>query len=146
MKFNWGTGIFVFYTAFVVFILFLVFKSSQERIDLVTDDYYQQELEYQDIIVKKENAEKLDPGLIYSIDKMKVSIQFPPLQKDIDGNIKIYRASNKTFDKEFTIDLDSKNQMMVSMENSPLGLYKLMVMWENDSKGYYIEEDIYLKP
>lgn len=146
MKFNWGTGIFIFYTAFVVFILLLVFRTSQERIDLVTDDYYQQELKYQEIIQKKDNASNLDSGLTYSLRKMDVTFSFPSSQKEIYGDIKIYRASNKTFDKEFEIDLNDQNQMIVSMDNSPLGLYKLMVLWESDSIGYYVEEDIYLTP
>ena len=146
MKFNWGTGIFIFYTAFVVFILALVFRTSQERIDLVTDDYYQQELEYQNIIRKKDNASNLDPALTYSIDKMNVTFYFPPSQEGILGGVKIYRASNKTFDKEFEIDLNDQNQMIVSMDDSPLGLYKMMVTWESDSIGFYVEEDIYLKP
>ena len=146
MKFNWGTGIFIFYTAFVVFILALVYRTTQENIDLVTDDYYQQELEYQDIIRKKANATNLDSGLTYSINKMNVVFSFPPAQKEIDGNIKIYRASNKKFDKDFEIDLNDQNKMIVSMDNSPLGLYKMMVLWENDSIGFYVEEDIYLKP
>lgn len=146
MKFNWGTGIFIFYTAFVVFILALVFRTSQENIDLVTDDYYLQELEYQDIIQKKSNASKLDSGLTYSINKMNVAFNFPPSQMDINGDIKIYRASNKNFDKVFEIDLNNQNQMIVSMDNSPLGLYKMMVTWESDSIGFYVEEDIYLKP
>lgn len=146
MKLNWGFGIFVLYTSFVIFILFLVYKSTQQKVDLVTEDYYQQELEYQNVINKKDNANKLDSGLTYSIDKMSVILNFPPQQKDIKGEVKIYRPSNDNFDKLFEIELNTENQMKVLVENSPLGLYKLMVTWDNDSIGYYVEKDVYLKP
>lgn len=146
MKLNWGFGIFAFYTAFVIFILFLVFRSTQEQVDLVTDDYYQKELEYQDIIKKKDNATKLDTGLTYTINKMSVDLQFPPSHKKPNGNIIVYRPSNKNFDKSFDLDLDENNEMSISMKDSPLGLYKMMVSWEFDSLGYYVEKDIYLTP
>ena len=146
MKLNWGFGIFVFYTGFVVFILFLVFRSSQERVDLVTEDYYQQELEFQEIIDQKKNANNLEPGLIYQIDHMDIKFQFPPSQNQIDGRIQVYRPSNKNFDKWFDIELSDDNSMKISMEDSPLGLYKMMVKWESDSMIYYVEEDVYLKP
>ena len=56
MKFNWGVGIFTFYGLFVVFILALVFRSSQENYDLVTEDYYQQEIRFEEVINKRNNA------------------------------------------------------------------------------------------
>lgn len=146
MKLNWGFGIFAFYTAFVVFILYLVFRSSQEQVDLVTEDYYEQELNYQNVIIKKNNAIELDTGLSYTINKMKVALVFPPNQEDIEGGITFYRASNKSFDKDFVIELDGENRMNVDLESSPLGLYKMMVNWKADSIDYFVEKDIYLTP
>jgi hypothetical protein len=146
MKLNWGFGIFAFYTAFVVFILFLVFRSSQEQVDLVTEDYYEQELDYQNIIRKKNNALALDPGLTYTINKMEIALSFPSDQSLIAGDIKIYRASNKNFDKDFKIELDSENKMELNLDQSPLGLYKMMVSWEANDVGYFVEKDIYLTP
>lgn len=146
MKLNWGFGIFAFYTAFVVFILFLVFRSSQEKVDLVTEDYYQRELEYQDVIKKKDNAAKLDTGLSYTINNMSVDLRFPPSQKKLNGKIVVYRPSNKNFDKSFVISLDQNNEMTIALDDSPLGLYKMMVSWQADSLGFYVEKDIYLTP
>ncbi len=146
MKLNWGFGIFTFYTVFVLFILFLVFKSSQERVDLVTEDYYQQELEYQNIIDQKNNANRLDPGLIYVVNKMGINLSFPIQHEEILGKIQIYRPSNKKFDRLFNIELSDHNQMKIVMDNSPQGLYKMMVKWRHDSIDYYVEKDVYLKP
>lgn len=146
MKFNWGTGIFIFYSFFVLFILTLVFRSTQEPVDLVTEDYYQQELVFQEVIKKKANAERLDVGLKYTLDKMNIYFTFPPSHKNATGTILIYRASNKNYDKKVEIDLDDQQSMGVALISSPGGLYKMKVDWNSDSVGYYIEEDIYLKP
>ena len=145
LKLNWGFGIFVFYSSFVVFMLFLVYMSFQQKVDLVSEDYYQLELEYQDIIAKKINANKLVPGLVYTIEEMSISFSFPDQQNNIQGDIIIYRPSDKTFDKAYKIKLDARKQMSIRVENSPQGLYKMMVTWMNDSIGYYVEKDIYLK-
>ena len=51
MKFNWGTGIVLAFVAFITFILYFVvlsFRDPASNHDLVTDDYYQKELKYQD--------------------------------------------------------------------------------------------------
>ena len=44
---NWGYKILTVYIIFIAGILFLVFKSSNQNQDLVTKDYYEQELKYQ---------------------------------------------------------------------------------------------------
>jgi len=146
MKLNWGFGIFVLYTAFVLFILFMVFRSSQEKVDLVTEDYYQKELEYQEIINFKANAENLENGLTYILEKNRIDFTFPEEHKSISGNIQIYRPSNDRFDQFFEIKLDDQNQMTVNLGESPMGLYKMMIKWNNNSIGYYVEKDIYLRP
>lgn len=146
MKFNWGSGIFVLYTAFVMFMLFMVFKSAQHKEELVTQDYYQKELEYQDIINFKANAQKLEKGLTYKIEKNEIEFNFPEEQSGISGNIQFYRASNDIFDQFFEIKLDDQNKMKVNLGKTPMGLYKMMIKWDNNSVGYYVEKDIYLKP
>jgi hypothetical protein len=55
---NWGYKILFVYLAFVAGILLMVFKSSIQKRDLVTPDYYAKELKYQQRIdaVKKTQA------------------------------------------------------------------------------------------
>lgn len=146
MKINWGARIAILYTGFVLLILFLVFKSFQVDVDLVTEDYYEQELKFQEIINKKANANRLSEGLIYVLDAKSLLFSFPIDQRNIEGKIKIYRPSNKKFDRLFIIELNEENQIDLDLENSPSGLYKMMIDWSNDSIGYYVEKDIYLQP
>ena len=44
---NWGYKILLVFAVFVAGILFLVYKSSNQKMDLVTTDYYEKELKYQ---------------------------------------------------------------------------------------------------
>ena len=47
MKFNWGTGIFLFYTFFAVTLFFQVYQSTQYDNHLVVDNYYEKDIQYQ---------------------------------------------------------------------------------------------------
>lgn len=144
MKFNWGFGVFALYVAFVILILFLVFKSTSTKVDLVAEDYYQQELKYQDKIDQKRNAARLEPGLKHEISGSTIFLAFPLDHQSAEGTVIVYRPSNKAYDKEFDIKLDENGKMAITMKESPIGLYKLKVDWSYNKSLYYVEEDIYL--
>jgi hypothetical protein len=56
MKLSWGYKIMFVYIAFVAGMGFLVFKASSQKFDLVTKDYYDQELKYQQVIDQAANS------------------------------------------------------------------------------------------
>ena len=63
MKFNWGTGIVLAFIAFISFIMYFVISMNTDKSldhDLVNEDYYKQELEFQNDIDKEKNAKTLD--------------------------------------------------------------------------------------
>ncbi|MCB9190933.1 MAG: FixH family protein [Flavobacteriales bacterium] len=53
---GWGTRITLFYGSFVAFMLFMVVMAVQQDFDLVADNYYEQEIAYQDRIDQMNNA------------------------------------------------------------------------------------------
>ena len=66
MKFNWGTGIVITIIAFIAFIMYFVITMSTDNAyshDLVTDKYYQEELNYQEEINAEKNAKKLSENI-----------------------------------------------------------------------------------
>ena len=59
---NWGARIALLYGGFVVLIVVLVTKSMREDFDLVSADYYNKELAYQNVIeAAKEQATLSEP-------------------------------------------------------------------------------------
>ena len=56
MKFNWGHKILGIYFVFITGIAFMVVMSSRQKIDLVTPDYYAEEIKFQEKIDEKNNA------------------------------------------------------------------------------------------
>ncbi len=77
MKFNWGHKLFLVYSLFVVGILLLCFKSSQQKFDLVQEDYYGAELKYQSVIDASQRASATGGELIILIKEGKMIVQLP---------------------------------------------------------------------
>ena len=77
MRVSWGYKIFFAYTAFAAGILFLAYKASQQNFDLVTENYYEQELKYQDVIDQKSNVALLSEAPKISHTVNSVSLQLP---------------------------------------------------------------------
>ena len=59
MKISWGYKIAGAYLLFVAGIMFLVYKANNETYDLVTENYYEEELKFQNVIDKKQRASSL---------------------------------------------------------------------------------------
>ena len=74
---NWGYKILVVYIVFVLAILFMVFKSSMQKTDLVTTDYYAKELKYQQKIDEIKRADALSAPVKYEIKDNELIIVFP---------------------------------------------------------------------
>ena len=53
---SWGIRIIIFYLVFISGIIFLVVKSGQHKTALVADNYYEKELQYQQVIDARKNT------------------------------------------------------------------------------------------
>ena len=106
-KINWGWKIVILYSAFVVLILTLVYKSTQNKIEIVTPDYYQKELAYQSQIDKEQRTKNLKEQLQWQINGKQIHLKFPAdvTGKPVKAEILFYRANNSN--KDFTMNLSA---------------------------------------
>ena len=81
MKLSWGHKIAATYLVFVAGMVFLVFKANSEKFDLVTKDYYEAELKYQEIIDQTANATELSAQVIVEKNGTELTIRFPSEMK-----------------------------------------------------------------
>ncbi|HWH64169.1 MAG TPA: FixH family protein, partial [Ginsengibacter sp.] len=99
---NWGYKILAVYIVFVLGIMFLAFKSSNQKVDLVTTDYYDKELVYQEKIDAITRVTGLSKKIEYKIKDDKLIITFPKdfAGKKIEGKAVLYCPSDE--DKDIT--------------------------------------------
>lgn len=144
MKFHWGTGITIFFISFVAFMLFMAYKSYQTDFDLVTEDYYAQELLFQNVIDKKKNAELLPETFKIKKSDKGILVQFSDelSEKGIQGKIHFFRSSNKELDKIFELQPNSDGAYFFQAQHFVAGPYKVIVDWQTAEIPYYAEQII----
>ncbi|HNQ12727.1 MAG TPA: FixH family protein [Bacteroidia bacterium] len=138
MKWNWGHNVTVLYLSFVVLILVMVYKSMQHDIELVSEDYYAQELKYQQIIEQKNNVKELDsPVIIQVLNKTQIQIKIPTCINKHLANIQLdmQRPSNEHLDVSFDLTLDSDG-MAIAEHPFKIGLYNAVLTWTMNDKKY----------
>ncbi|TDY11829.1 FixH family protein [Meridianimaribacter flavus] len=146
MKFNWGTGIVLAFIGFIGFIMyFVVTMSTNDKYDhdLVTEDYYKQELELQKNINKEKNAAQLKHNITYKKTDTGLLISFP---EDLDaskitGKVFLYRPSNKQFDFETPISLSNHN-LLVPDNRLLGGRWNITIDWEYNEIPYRFKKEI----
>jgi hypothetical protein len=142
---SWGYKILLVYGIFVAGILFMVFKSSNQKMDLVTTDYYAKELKYQEKIDEAGRTNALSEPLRYAVKDNRMQIHFPKdfAGKKISGTAELYCPSDQDRDitKEFAIQ-DAALEMAIPAINR--GLYELHITWQVEGVSYYFEEKLFL--
>jgi hypothetical protein len=138
LKFNWGTGIAVFIGIFLLANAFVIYKSTQQRYDLVDADYYPQGLEYQKQIDRFANANSLSAGIRIEPEGSGVSIAYPPEFKGrtIKGKVLFFRPSDENADFSDSIAFDSTLIQHIGGSKFLKGKYIAKFFWLMDGKEY----------
>ncbi len=145
-KFNWGTGIVLAFIGFISFIMYFIISMNTNKDyqhDLVTDDYYKAELEYQNDINKEENAKNLEKNISWKKTNEGIIIEFPENLdiKNITGKVFLYRPSNKQLDFETKISLSNHNLLIP--DNRLLdGRWNIKVYWQYKETEYLFKKEI----
>lgn len=144
IKINWGTGIAIAIVLFIVFILSFVYKTlfiEKYEHHLVSEDYYKEELHYQEEIDKLNNANLLLENVVLRNENSGIKIIFPE-DKDyrkIEGIVKFIRLSNDKLDFQRDIDL-KKNFMLIEDSSLVHGKWEIIIDWEFEEEKYLLKE------
>ena len=146
MKFNWGTGIVVTIIVFIAFIMYFVITMSTDNTyshDLVTDKYYQEELNYQQEIDAEKNAKSLKEKVTIEKNSKGLKINFPKYfnPKSIEGKVFLYRPSSKQLDFEIPISI-SKTYLLVPEQRLVDGRWNMKIFWKHKNTNYLIKKEL----
>ena len=142
MKFHWGHGIAVFFSVFVIFMLTLLYLSRQERIDLVTDEYYAEEIKYEDRLNQIRNANEAGLELFTTKNTEFLELELRGLGAEVKGTVFFYRPSDASLDLSIDLELDSNSMMKVPLQRFAKGMYSLQVEIEANGKSYFLQKNL----
>lgn len=135
----------IVYLAFAAGIALMVIKSSSQKIDLVTPDYYAKELKYQERIDAIKRTESLSAKVKYAIKGNSIFITLPAEfdSKEVNGNVLVYYPADNS--KDIKKDFATNNRIAtIEIPAGVKGLYRLQLSWIADGYAYYFEENLFL--
>lgn len=143
MKFNWGTGIAIFYSIFAIMIVFMVVKANQNKMDLVTEHYYEKELDFEKKQMKTINASKLSSGIKMQRINDELRIALP---SEFEGNaweaeLFFYCPSDAKKDRKIVIKGD-KSVYNYKLDNSFKGYYQIELDVRLNKESYFTSQVI----
>jgi nitrogen fixation protein FixH len=146
IKISWPTGIVIAIISFMVFILSFVYKVTFiDKYDhhLVSEDYYNDELNYQQEIDKLNNAGSLTENVKIITVKDGIRIVFPKQfePSKISGTIVFKRASTDKIDFQIPIKL-REHSIFIKDENLVRGLWNVKIDWEYQNEKYLLKQKI----
>lgn len=134
---NWGKSIVLVFIVFAGFIGTMVYTMIRQRVDLVRDDYYQDEMTYQKQIDRVSRTARLstEPALVIDTDSQALNLRLPTGWSA--GKLTFYRPSDRLQDR--TIRLVT-NQQAVSTKGLTRGLWRAQLSWSVGGEDYYYEQ------
>jgi hypothetical protein len=144
MRLNWGYKIILVYGLFVLGMMFLVFKSTQQKYDLVQKDYYAEELKFQNVIDASQHAKDLGGELMTTIKDGHLLVTLPAgfQNTNVKGTAHLYYAADEN--KDITKEFESSNGMFkIKMLSKMNGAYTLKLNVDKNGEQYYYEQRIF---
>lgn len=143
IKINWGTRIVLLYAGFVMLTVTLVYKSMRTDFDLVSNDYYNEELKYQEIIDAGKNQATLSAPVQIEQQGNIIQFKFPPefTGTTMTGSVHFYSAINEEWDRQYTLNTIN-GQSRISSDKLKHGQYTAKIRWTHNGKAYYQETSI----
>lgn len=141
---SWGVKVFVINALFVLLILGLVYYSTTLEVNLVTDNYYEQELKYQDQIDKSDRSKSLPEKMNIYLSNNYIRLKFPELGDitHFGGNITCYRPSDHKMDITVPVSLSRNFEQVIPVANLQKGLWKVKADWNFSGVSYFDEKPI----
>ena len=146
MKFNWGTGIFIFLVLFVVGVVSFVIFTLQFDANLVHKDYYEKGVDYSEQMKVNQRSAAYNSAvkIEYKADEVLFEIEDSLACKIDSGRIHIYRPSDRNLDLIFALKNDSSN-MSVPRNKLIKGRYIFKFNWFSNGLKYQVDKMVFIE-
>lgn len=145
MKFNWGTGIALFFIFFAVSMIAAVMATTKHPPQMVQKDYYALDLNYQERLERKQHTAELTapPSILVDSESSIIRVKFPEGMSAQNGAAKCYRSASTRDD--FTVKIENTAQLDIPADKLPKGRWHIELEWEDAAgKKYFWEQAIAL--
>lgn len=146
-KLNWGSWLVISFALFAFATFTMIYISMNQSIELVTDDYYEKELKYQDHIDVVKNTNALEGKVTFVFTSSTVTMTFPNIDmpSKYSGAIMFFRPSDKTKDFSQAVNVDSTYSQTISTDKLLKGMWRVKISWIVGRQNYYTEQPVIIQ-
>ncbi len=141
---NWGYKILIFIIAFIIAMLSMVFVAFRQTNDMVDENYYEKEMNYQSLIDAAQNLNLVSDSILINQNESYVIVNIPNslISNFEQGNLSFLRIDDKRKDVTFDFKPNEKGVLLIEKFKFVSGAYKARIKWRNLGKDYYREQNL----
>jgi len=139
----WPYGIVLAFLIFCGFMIGFAVYSTNSKTELVAEDYYDQEIQYQQVIDGKNRMKSLANAPELTVDAQQVTVALPEALHTADsGHVRFYRPSNENFDYRVDLTDFEAGQLALTADKFVSGPYQVVLQFYIAGALYFHEERI----
>lgn len=144
MKFNWGTGILVAIIIFLIISFVMIFHFMNQKVDLVTDNYYEKTLVYQNQIDEAERTKEINKSIKIEYLNSHLKFIFPDSVFKVmsNGEFYFYRPSDSKKDFKAQLQIDKNGEQLLDVSKIDRGYWKIQMKWLMNGESYSVERTV----
>ena len=136
----WPKLIIAAFAGFALFIGNMVRQAMQTEVDLVSQDYYQQEIAFQ----KHINQVQATQALAAAAEQLSLVFPAESGPEPVAGQIRFFRPSNAKLDFTLPLQLNQDHQQHIPTHSLAKGLWRVHLTWQRQGQDYFLEKVITL--
>jgi hypothetical protein len=139
---SWGNKLMFVFIVFAALMGTLVYKAVNTRFDLVSKDYYKDELRFQEQIDATNNASKFT-AVEFAQSETDLTIKFPSEfnAKNIEADIWFYCKVDSDRDKKLELKT-SNGSLTIAKKEIFKGNFEIRIRWRANGNSYYTAKDM----
>jgi nitrogen fixation protein FixH len=142
----WPLGIIAAFVIFISGTVGLIVMASSQKTDLISPNYYEQEIKYQGRIDSLARTEQLGSRAKIAFDaqhrRITISVPAEHVRSGLAGKIQLYRPSAPGLDRQFTLEPDSQGMQFIDAATLPRGFWKVRVSWTVEGREFFIDQPL----
>lgn len=131
----------------MVGMIFMVYLSMQQSNEMIDENYYSLEKDYQKLIDGQDALKSIQKESLLTQNDSVIIIRMPSssFQHIQNADIKFLKPDNQNLDISFQLTPNDSGYCFIPKSKLKKGVYKVRTQWTNDAKFYYSDEKLFVE-
>jgi len=141
----WPASIVGFFVIAIIFLATFVAWAVRQREDLVSADYYEREVRYQQQLDSMNRSQAIAAQVVVTFNpaQQAIILTLPRDQRSgATGSVHLYRPSDARLDREVPLAVDANGIQRVNAKTLEGGLWKVRVKWNSNGQEYFLDQPV----